>query len=242
MLHQLKKTEDFLREKIIQIIKSDLADELRGKDGEPYKLSNEDFERIIRVVLSRIKPSVVEKVIEKTEIIREKPTVTNEIKEVAVKDSHEEIIKKINEGVLQIDKSRIKGLEEKESKESSPNRKGALFGVDIIQTLTVRNAVTYTNEGTTPFNSFNFWQNITLSTGNYIRNITLSGGSNGDMVQFLVDMEAGSQTLKVYNQQVGGTQLFSYLSDPTNPSKGFIAFIRTNNAWVAYSANIMSVY
>lgn len=46
--------------------------------------------------VEKIKPKVIEKVIERTETIVEKPIITNEIKEVAVADTAQEIVNKIN--------------------------------------------------------------------------------------------------------------------------------------------------
>jgi hypothetical protein len=82
-----------------------------GEDGEDYVLTEKDKEEIA----SQIKVPVVEKeiIIEKTEVIKEQPIVTNEIKEVAVADTAEQIVDKINtlpeEPDKQIDIKHIKG-------------------------------------------------------------------------------------------------------------------------------------
>lgn len=81
-----------------------------GKDGEDYILTDEDKEEIVEDLIENIelpldeivkkvplediaklvKVPVVEKVIEKTEVIKEVPIVTNEVKEVAKSDTPEQ--------------------------------------------------------------------------------------------------------------------------------------------------------
>lgn len=88
---------------------------IKGKDyfdGKDYVLQEEDKKEIA----SLIKVPVVEKIIEKTEVIREQPIITNEIKEVAIPTTGEEMVDKINdlpiEPDFQIDSDHIKGLKE----------------------------------------------------------------------------------------------------------------------------------
>jgi len=83
----------------------DGKDGVDGKDGKNYILTNLDKKKIA----SEIKVPVVEKVIEKTEVIRETPIV----KEVALKDDGKEIINKINEDETSfIKKEKIEGLDD----------------------------------------------------------------------------------------------------------------------------------
>lgn len=79
------------------------------KDGEDYVLTEQDKKDIAK----SIKVPIVEKVIEKTEVIRETPIVTNEIKEVAVADTGEEIKDKLEtlKDNERLDSSAIKGLD-----------------------------------------------------------------------------------------------------------------------------------
>lgn len=89
-----------------------------GKDGKPWKdwkdyiLTNRDKEEIAR----EIKVPIVEKIIEKVEVIKEQPIITNEIKEVAMYEDWEQIVKKINDLELEedkkIDAKHIKNLPE----------------------------------------------------------------------------------------------------------------------------------
>lgn len=62
-----------------------------GKDWKDYILTNKDKEEIAR----EIPVPIVEKVIEKREIIKEVPIITNEIKEVAKHETPKQIVKKI---------------------------------------------------------------------------------------------------------------------------------------------------
>lgn len=79
-------------------------------DGENYVLTENDKKEIAL----KIKVPVVEKVIERTEVIREQPIVTNEIKEVAIQESPEQVVIKLESlsGDARLDKSAIKGLDE----------------------------------------------------------------------------------------------------------------------------------
>lgn len=97
----------------IEIPKS--KDGIDGKDWKDWKnyiLTQEDKEEIAR----EITVPIVEKIIERTEIIKEQPIITNEIKEVAKYEEWEQIVKKINELELdedkKIDAKHIKNLPE----------------------------------------------------------------------------------------------------------------------------------
>jgi len=84
-----------------------------GKDGKDYILTEKDKKEIA----SSIKVPIVEKVIEKTEVIKEQPIITNEIKEVAIADTGEEIVLKINDiesldDDYKIDAKHIKNLKQ----------------------------------------------------------------------------------------------------------------------------------
>lgn len=78
-------------------------------DWKDYVLTKEDREQIAK----QIEVPIVEKIIE-IETIIEKPIVTNEIREIAMHESAEDIVKKINSLVLEdeykIDASHIKNL------------------------------------------------------------------------------------------------------------------------------------
>lgn len=81
-----------------------------GIDGEDYILTEQDKKEIAQ----SIKVPVVEKVIEKTEVIRETPIVTNEIKEVAKYESPESLRDKLETLTddSRLDASAIKNLPE----------------------------------------------------------------------------------------------------------------------------------
>ncbi len=114
MLKGDKPTE----EELVSLIKPLIPAPIPGKDskepgppGKNYVLTNKDKKDIA----SKIEVPVVEKVIERTEVIKEQPIITQEIKEVAVTDAGEVIIKKINETPTDkdeylIDVSHVKGF------------------------------------------------------------------------------------------------------------------------------------
>lgn len=80
----------------------------KGDSGKDYKLTATDKKEIAK----SIKVPVVEKVIEKTEVIVEKPIITNEIKEVAVGDEPIVLKDKLEtlEGDDRLDAKAIKNL------------------------------------------------------------------------------------------------------------------------------------
>lgn len=91
----------------------------KGEDGSDYIITEQDYKQIAQLV----EVPVVEKVIEKTEtvireipgetireIVREMPTVTEVVREVALTDSGEKIVEKLNTTTESVDMSVIKGL------------------------------------------------------------------------------------------------------------------------------------
>ena len=82
-----KPTDD----ELLNLIKPLIPDPVKGDPGKDYILTVKDKKEIA----SKIKVPVVEKIIEKTEVIKEQPIVTNEIKEVAVADTAEQILEKL---------------------------------------------------------------------------------------------------------------------------------------------------
>lgn len=109
-LDNKKADKQELEEKIsqVQTIKGD-----KGDDGKDYVLTPEDKQEIA----SKIEVPIVEKVVERTEVIKEQPIVTEVTKEVAVKDTAEEIVDKINTLPIEPDKQigmeHIEGLIDK---------------------------------------------------------------------------------------------------------------------------------
>lgn len=100
-----KKLESEL---VLEIDREELKGE-DGKDGENYILTEADKKEIA----SSIEVPVVEKVIEKTEVIRETPIITNEIVEVAKYQTSNEIADGLNTLKEAIDEDVIKGLGKK---------------------------------------------------------------------------------------------------------------------------------
>ncbi|MCK9370979.1 hypothetical protein M0R04_13800 [Candidatus Dojkabacteria bacterium] len=78
------------------------------EDGQDYVLTEKDKKEIA----SSIKVPIVEKVVEHTETIVEKPIVTNEIKEVAKYEDREQIVEKINTGKKDDLKIKLKQIED----------------------------------------------------------------------------------------------------------------------------------
>lgn len=78
--------------------------------GDSYILTAKDKKEIAK----SIDVPIVEKIIEKTEIIKEQPIVTNEVKEVAITETAEQIIDKINEDESEkkIKREKVEGLDD----------------------------------------------------------------------------------------------------------------------------------
>lgn len=83
---------------------------IKGEDGTDYVLTPQDKEEIA----SMIEVPIVEKIIEKTEVIKEQPItrITNEIKEVAVGDTPEVLVEKLNTIKSKLDASVLANLPE----------------------------------------------------------------------------------------------------------------------------------
>ena len=100
-----------LREILEKIKGKDGNDGLPGEDGKDYLLTTKDKKEIAKAITVPI----VEKVIEKTEVVRELPMVLKEVTQQTVENpvTGEEIVKKVNaldiEPELQIDIEHIKG-------------------------------------------------------------------------------------------------------------------------------------
>lgn len=84
----------------------------QGPKGDDYILTEKDKQDIAK----SIKVPVVERIVEKTEVIHETPIVTENVVEVAVKDTPQETRNKLAslEGEERLDKSAIKGIDELE--------------------------------------------------------------------------------------------------------------------------------
>src|SRR5882762_658239 len=94
-------------EKLLSLIKPLIPKPQEKGKVDKYVITEQDKKSIA----SYVKVPIVEKVIvEKTEIIREKPTITNEIKEVAITDPSDVIVDKINQSNKVIQRDRVEGL------------------------------------------------------------------------------------------------------------------------------------
>lgn len=96
--HRIDVVETELGDKAEKAIKiAEQNKKQKGEKGDNYILTSSDKKEIAKL----IKVPIVDRVVEKTEVIKEIPIVTENkveiIKEVALKDSGDEIITKINE-------------------------------------------------------------------------------------------------------------------------------------------------
>lgn len=136
------KGKDASPEQVAELLKGDVSfletvmpdDGLDGNDGETYILTEQDKKDIARSV----KVPVVEKIIERTDIIHEQPIVKTEIVKETIKESSETgetIVNKINDLDVEsekIDARHIKGLKEEIIKNIPRQNQGGGFRPIVV--------------------------------------------------------------------------------------------------------------
>lgn len=95
-----EKGDKHTDEEVIELIKPLIPEPIKGDN---YILTDKDKKDIA----SSIKVPIVNKIIEKTEVIKEIPIITNEVKEVAKTDTGEQIVDKINLQPKKIESSKL---------------------------------------------------------------------------------------------------------------------------------------
>jgi FtsZ-interacting cell division protein YlmF len=109
-----KKGEDYFTDSEIEEITSAIQQQVQQqirepKDGKDYVLTEKDKEQIAK----QIKVPIVEKVVEKTEVIKEQPIVTQHIREMAFYEEADKIVKKLkNFKKSWIELSQIEGFDD----------------------------------------------------------------------------------------------------------------------------------
>ncbi len=117
-----------------ELFKGQKGDSIKGEPGNSYILTENDKKEIS----SKIKIPIVEKIIEKTEVIKEQPI----IKEVAISEDAEKIANKLNALKETIEIDVIKGLKEKFKNLNRNARKGGGMGNVCHQSFSVGVATT----------------------------------------------------------------------------------------------------
>jgi hypothetical protein len=159
-----------------------------GKDGKDYVLTQADKEEIA----SYIKVPVVEKVVEKTEVVREIPVVTETIKEDTgaiekVKEELEKEIAEIREAVnrkptVLIDRSPVGGFIETQIK----------AGTNVGVTKDASGSWVISTEGSTGFQDFTIGRTGTQITSVTLPDKTYTIGYSGTKVSTIFD---GTETM-----------------------------------------------
>lgn len=123
-LKNLEKTANFLDNPEVSTLETfmeidekfdEIEQSLQGLKEELDEVGERErviTEADIEKIAGRVKVPIVEKVIEKTEVIRETPIVTENVVEVAKYETAEVIVQKVNNSEELIDKERIKGLKD----------------------------------------------------------------------------------------------------------------------------------
>lgn len=190
-----------------KIVDSVLSKVKIPKDGKDYILTDKDKKEIASFI------KVPEKVIEKTEVIRETPIITNEIKEVAIADSAEIIADKLEslKGDDRLDKKAIKGLEDLEKQVSSissrPIISGGITQARVLQLISEntatfetvsKNILSYPYVPTYLLNGLINYITYTVGTGTIVKTYNYSGNLVSSIV-LSGDTPAGISLTKTFN-------------------------------------------
>lgn len=161
-----KPTKEELEAVILPLIPQPVP----GEKGDTYTLTEADKKEIASKVEVPVVDKVIERVIEKTEVIREKPTVTeitkvtNEIREVAVKDTPEETKEKILKIGITYEEIKdtpdIEKLVRIHSQASKTVSIGELDNVDVSHTQTEGSKYILGNSWDKPYGSATFTYDI----------------------------------------------------------------------------------
>lgn len=142
----------------------------KGEPGEPgkdYILTEKDKTEIA----GKIKVPIVEKIVEKIEVIKEQPIVTEVVKEVAIAENGEQIVNRINalptdDDNLKIDISHVKGWKDYERDITNLKNRpmGAIVGRDVIKDYDLSSRL----DGVTKtFNIPAVWNIVSVSLSSY---------------------------------------------------------------------------
>lgn len=141
------------KEELLQLIEPLIPEPLKGDDGKDYILTENDKQDIAQKII----PPVVEKIIEKTETIIEKPIVTEITKEVAVTDTPEVLVEKLNTLSKVLDFSVIKNF---------PDIKKGGYGIGYLKDASDVSITNLLNNQVLKWNSTtNRWENATDTAG-----------------------------------------------------------------------------
>lgn len=103
--------EEIAKEVMKEVLNNiEIPEPKNGEDGKDYILTEKDKKEIA----TKIKVPIVEKIIEHTEVIKEQPVITNEIKEVAKYQTGEQIVDKININTKLIKREKVEGFDDLE--------------------------------------------------------------------------------------------------------------------------------
>lgn len=193
---ELKK-KDYILEFDKEELRGEKGDNgIDGVDGEDYILTEQDKKEIAK----SIKVPVVEKVIEKTEVIRETPIVTNEIKEVAKYESAESLRDKLE---TLTDDSRLDASAIKNLPEFIKDDKRIGFGSMIKEApkdnkyyaRKNREWVEVVTGGT------EYFESVSKNIKSYPYEFTYTGGGDIDYVTY--DLGGGQSIIKTFNYTSG---------------------------------------
>lgn len=185
---QGEKGDEPSDERLEDLILPLIPEPIKGDDGQDYILTEKDKKDIAK----SIKVPVVEKVIEKIEVIIKEPIVTNEIKEVAISETAEEIANKLEslKDEARLDVKAIKGIDK-----ILEVFRGSLIpmvssGVKTLQGLFDTNIINPTNNQALVYNiTTQKWENKNVSGGS---SITLQTNGVNNTVQNLLNLKAGA--------------------------------------------------
>lgn len=101
-------------DELLSLITPLIPEPIVPENGKDYVLTDQDKSDIAKSISVPIVEKEIQTIIEKTEVIRETPIVTENVVEKALYETSNQIVEKINRGSDFIDKERINGLTELE--------------------------------------------------------------------------------------------------------------------------------
>lgn len=168
----------------LEINKDSFKKSLGIKDGKDYVLTDKDKKDIA----GSITVPMVDRVIEKTEVIKEQPIVTNNIVEVAKHDTGSGIVEKINDLPIDDESQKIDAKHIKNFPEShnyiGGGRITSLTQVDDTKSLEIQfpfkigeNSYMEYTESSGNITQVNYWSGADKSKKLFTKDITYSGSN-----------------------------------------------------------------
>ena len=101
-------------EELLKLIEPLIPEPIKPEDGKDYVLTEQDKQEIAKSITVPIVEKEVKTIVEKTEVIRETPIVTENVVEKALYETPDQITDKVNSSNVLIKKEKIEGIKDLE--------------------------------------------------------------------------------------------------------------------------------